>query len=286
MTAPAPPSRDALRDRLRAALREDLHDAGDVTSAAVFTREHRTTARVVAKATGVLCGGTVFAALFAELDPSVVVQLPLAEGTAVDSGDIVAKLQGPTRSLLAGERTALNLLQRLSGIATLTRRFVEAAGPGIDVCDTRKTTPLWRDVEKYAVACGGGINHRMGLYDMVMLKDTHADGAGGLGEALRRVAPLRPRLKVAAEARNLDEVRAALDAGADLLMLDNMDDAALREAFALIDGRAVVEITGGVTLDTIARYRGLGNCRVSIGALTHSAPALDFSLRIEVAPGG
>ena len=151
----------------------------------------------------------------------------------------------------------------------------------MEIVDTRKTTPLWRDLEKFAVKVGGGVNHRFGLYDMVMLKDTHADGAGGVAEAVARVQSLRPGLQVACETRNLDEVRAALAGGVDLLMLDNMSDDEMREAIALVNKRVPVEITGGVTLETIGRLAELGIDRVSIGALTHSVKALDISMRIE-----
>ena len=268
-----------LRERVRAALDEDLGAEGDVTTNAVFPADARGSAVVVAKESGVDCGGRVFELVF-ELIGGVEVEVVIGDGARVVPGDVAIRLSGSVRSLLAGERTALNFLQRLSGIATRTARMVDAAGGRLLVCDTRKTTPLWRDLEKEAVRAGGGTNHRMGLYDMVMLKDTHADGAGSLAEALRRVQPLRPRLKVAAEARTMEEVRMALDGGADLLMLDNMDRATLRAAIALIAGRIPTEITGGVTEETLASIAELGVDRVSVGALTHSVKALDFSMRL------
>jgi len=268
-----------LRERVRAALDEDLGAEGDVTTNAVFPADARGSAVVVAKESGVVCGGRVFELVF-ELIGGVEVEVVIGDGARVVPGDVAIRLSGSVRSLLAGERTALNFLQRLSGIATRTARMVDAAGGRLLVCDTRKTTPLWRDLEKEAVRAGGGTNHRMGLYDMVMLKDTHADGAGSLAEALRRVQPLRPRLKVAAEARTMEEVRMALDGGADLLMLDNMDRATLRAAIALIAGRIPTEITGGVTEETLASIAELGVDRVSVGALTHSVEALDFSMRL------
>lgn len=281
MTPVFPDSPD-LRARIRAALREDLGSAGDVTSQAVFPAAHESRARIVAKAPGTVAGLPLVVAVFAEVDVRVRVALRAVDGERVEPGTLVATLEGPTVSLLSGERTALNFLQRLSGVATLTSGFVEAAAGRIAVCDTRKTTPLWRALEKYAVACGGGVNHRMGLYDMVMLKDTHADGAGGLAIALSRVQALRPGLKVAAEARTMDEVRAALAANVDLLMLDNMSGEQLREAIAHVAGRVPVEITGGVTLATIGGLASLGVARVSVGALTHSAPAMDFSMKIDL----
>ncbi|MCC7390794.1 carboxylating nicotinate-nucleotide diphosphorylase [Candidatus Sumerlaeota bacterium] len=279
--AAAPALSDSLITRIRGALIEDLGEAGDVTTNAIFDEHATASAHVVAKEPGVLCGARVFAAVFEQL-PNVTVNFRREDGERVGNGDVVIELEGSIRSLLAGERTALNFLQRMSGIATQTARFVEAAQGRLQVCDTRKTTPLWRDLEKYAVACGGGTNHRMGLYDMIMLKDTHADGAGGIANALRLVNERKGSLAVAAEARTLDEVRAVLEAGADLIMLDNMDDATMREAVRLIDKRIPTEVTGGVTVERIALLADIGIDRVSVGALTHSVRALDFSMRLRV----
>lgn len=270
---------DSLRQRLRAALAEDLGAAGDLTTNAIFPEDARTRAVVVAKESGVLCGEFLFPMVFEELG-GVTTRSLFPDGTIVKPGLTVIELEGRTRSLLAGERTALNFLQHLSGIATATRRMVDAAQGRIAICDTRKTTPLWRDLEKYAVRTGGGLNHRMGLYDMVMIKDTHADGAGSLAEALRRVAHLHPEVAIAAEARTLDEVRMALDGGADLIMLDNMPPALLRDAVALVNGRVPTEITGGITLERLHELADLRVDRVSSGALTHSVKALDFSMRL------
>ncbi|HNM46597.1 MAG TPA: carboxylating nicotinate-nucleotide diphosphorylase [Candidatus Sumerlaeota bacterium] len=279
--AAAPALSDSLITRIRGALIEDLGEAGDVTTNAIFDEHATASAHVVAKEPGVLCGVRVFAAVFEQL-PNVTINFRREDGERVSNGDVVIELEGSIRSLLAGERTALNFLQRMSGIATQTARFVEAARGRLQVCDTRKTTPLWRDLEKHAVACGGGTNHRMGLYDMIMLKDTHADGAGGIANALRLVNERKGSLAVAAEARTLDEVRAVLEAGADLIMLDNMDDATMREAVRLIDKRIPTEITGGVTVERIALLADIGIDRVSVGALTHSVRALDFSMRLRV----
>lgn len=279
--AAAPALSDSLITRIRGALIEDLGEAGDVTTNAIFDEHATASAHVVAKEPGVLCGARVFAAVFEQL-PNVTINFRREDGERVGNGDVVIELEGSIRSLLAGERTALNFLQRMSGIATQTARFVEAARGRLQVCDTRKTTPLWRDLEKYAVACGGGTNHRMGLYDMIMLKDTHADGAGGIANALRLVNERKGSLAVAAEARTLDEVRAVLEAGADLIMLDNMDDATMREAVRLIDKRIPTEVTGGVTVERIALLADIGIDRVSVGALTHSVRALDFSMRLRV----
>jgi nicotinate-nucleotide pyrophosphorylase (carboxylating) len=261
------------------ALAEDLGAEGDVTTTSVFPREAMARAVVVAKADGVLSASRVFASVF-ELLGDVQIEHLADDGARVATGDVILRLEGRVWSILAGERTALNLLQRMSGVASLTRQIVDATVGRLAICDTRKTTPLWRDLEKAAVVHGGGTNHRMGLHDMVMLKDTHADGAGSLREALLRVQHLRPRLKVAAEARTREEVLAALEVGADLLMLDNMPAEVLAESVRLIDRRIATEVTGNVTLERARALAELGIDRVSIGALTHSAKALDFSLRI------
>lgn len=271
-----------LAERIRLALWEDLGEEGDITSDAIFPPNHESMAHIEAKSPGVLCGIEVVRIVFEQMDPKIQLDAHRRDGGRIERGDVVLVLQGPTRSLLSAERLALNLLQRLSGIATLTAQFVEASGGKVAICDTRKTTPLWRDVEKYAVKCGGGVNHRFGLFDMVMLKDTHEDGSGGMPEALERVRKLRPKFRVAAEARTIAEVQSALEIGVDLLMLDNMDVETLREAIKLARGRVELEITGGVSLETIRTLADLGVDRVSIGALTHSAPALDFSMKIDL----
>lgn len=283
LPVPTPfPMRPDLRDRIRLSLYEDLGDEGDVTSNTVFAPDHRSTAEIIAKQEGIAAGLPLIPMIFAQLDPTVGVELLVKDGAKVTPGLMVAKLEGPTRTLLSGERLALNFLQHLSGIATMTSVFVAASNGKVAICDTRKTTPLWRDLEKYAVAIGGGTNHRFGLFDMAMLKDTHADGSGGLARALERMRRLRPGIRIAAEARSLDEVKTALEHGVDLLMLDNMDEKTLRAAIAFVDHRVPLEITGGVTLAKIAELALLGVDRVSIGALTHSVTAMDFSMRIHL----
>jgi nicotinate-nucleotide pyrophosphorylase (carboxylating) len=276
------PDTPELRAHIAAALREDLGDIGDVTTDHVFAAEDTASATVFARQAGIMCGGPAFALVFALLDPRVRVEALIADGSRIANGDAVLRVEGPARAVLAGERTALNFLQRLSGIATLTRRYVDAAGPGLAVCDTRKTNPAWRVLDRYAVRCGGGTNHRFGLSDMAMVKDTHADACGGLAVALARLAPLRPQVPVAAEARTLDEVRIALEARVDLLMLDNMSDMQMAEAVALVAGRIPIEATGGITLERLPQIAKLGVNRVSVGALTHSARALDFSMKSKV----
>ena len=275
------PDSPSLRDRLRAALAEDLGNNGDVTSNAIFPATHVSRAAVRAKSHSTVAGLPLARMLFAIHDESVEVKELARDGDRVEPGTIVLRLDGATRSILAVERTFLNLLQRLSGVATLTRSFVDAADGRCAICDTRKTTPLWRDLEKYAVRCGGGMNHRMGLFDMAMLKDTHADGAGGLTQALQRVRSANPGVEVAAEARDLEEARAAVEAGVDLLMIDNMTAEVRAQAVRRYKGVVALELTGGVTLENAAELSKSGVDRISVGALTHSAPAADFSLTLE-----
>jgi nicotinate-nucleotide pyrophosphorylase (carboxylating) len=274
------------------ALREDV-GPGDATSIATIPRDLPGTGRIFAKQAGVLCGLDVAREVFRLTDPRIRLTAVARDGAALRPGDDIARVAGPLRSILTGERLALNFLQQLSGVATLTRRYVEAlrtAGSAIEVVDTRKTTPLWRELERHAVRVGGGHNHRFALYDMYLIKNNHADAAGGVGEALRRVARHNARrrkpLLVAVEARDLDEVRAILQEGADLILLDNMAPEAVVKAARLIGRRAKTEITGGVTLERIERLAGLAVDRVSVGALTHSAPALDIALHVSMRDHG
>jgi nicotinate-nucleotide pyrophosphorylase (carboxylating) len=273
---------------LETALAEDV-GAGDVTTETVVPAAARARAQLIAKSGGVLAGRDVFVRVFERLDPGVSVRPRVADGATVARGDVVCVLEGAARALLVGERTALNLVQRLSGIATLTARFVAAARP-VRVLDTRKTTPGLRRLEKYAVTCGGGENHRFGLFDQAMLKNNHVDLArADLGALL---ASLRARrgnaLVVTAEARDEREALAAVAGDADVVLLDNFTPAALRALCprlrAAARGRAralELEASGGITLDNAAEFAESGVDRMSIGALTHSAPALDFSLRLE-----
>jgi nicotinate-nucleotide pyrophosphorylase (carboxylating) len=274
------PYASVLPPLLAAALAEDLPD---LTSTAIFAAQHRCRAVLLSKADGVLCGLPAFTAVFAFLDQSVETELSLADGATVRSGDRIARIAGSSRALLGGERTALNFARRLSGIATLTRRFVEAvAGTGCTVLDTRKTTPGWRRLEKHAVRCGGGTNHRMGLYDAAMIKDTHTAAAGSITAAVGKV---RERwgdaLSLVVECASLADVREALALGVGHLLLDNMGTDELRDAVALVGGRAKTEASGGATLETVRAIAETGVDYVSVGALTHSAPALDLSMEVE-----
>lgn len=265
---------------LAAALAEDLPD---LTGTAVFAAEDRTSAVLIAKQPGVLCGIPAFAAAFAFLDVRCEVETILGDAAPVAPGARIARVGGPTRAVLAAERTALNFATHLSGIATLTRRFVDAvAGTNCRVLDTRKTTPGWRALEKHAVRCGGGDNHRMGLFDAAMLKDTHLASAGSLTAA---VAKVRQRwgesVPLVVECATLAQVEEALANKVGHIMLDNMDLAKMREAVRLVAGRAKLEASGRVSLDNVRSVAETGVAFVSVGALTHSAPALDLSLQVQ-----
>lgn len=285
----ARPGLDAEVDRLLgAALAEDV-GSGDLTTEAVVPEKARARARLIAKSSGVLAGREPFVRVFERLDPGLKVTRRLADGAALASGDVVAELEGQARALLVGERTALNLVQRLSGIATLTARYVQAARPA-RVLDTRKTTPGLRALEKYAVTCGGGHNHRFGLYDEAMVKNNHLDLTRSDLRTL--LAALRARhgarLCITAEARDEREALDAVAGDADVVLLDNFTPAALaalcpklRAAAAARSRPLQLEASGGITLENAAEYARSGVERLSVGALTHSAPALDLALRMD-----
>ena len=263
------------------ALAEDLGD-GDATTAATVGSDARARAVITQKAPGVVFGLDAAEATFRALDPEVRLERRVQEGIWREGGEVL-RAEGLARALLSGERTALNFLQRLSGVATLAARYVEAvAGTGARILDTRKTTPGMRALEKAAVAAGGATNHRAGLYDAILIKENHAATAGGVGEAVRRAREARPDLILEVECRTLDEVDQALAAGAPWILLDNMTPAQLRDAVARVAGRAQLEASGGVTLETVRAAAATGVDFVSVGALTHSAPALDLSLLLEL----
>jgi nicotinate-nucleotide pyrophosphorylase (carboxylating) len=258
-------------------LAEDL-GPGDVTSQALIEPEVRSTAAILLKEPGVVCGLGIVRAIFGELDDDLAWDARQADGDRLEPGQLVT-LQARTRAILGGERLALNLLGRLSGIATLTRQFVDAIdGTGATILDTRKTTPGLRALEKAAVRCGGGTNHRFGLYDAVLIKDNHLQVAGSIGAAIERARTAG--LVVTVECETLDQVRDAAAAGADRILLDNMDLDDLRRAVELVSGRAVLEASGGVTLETVRAIAETGVDDISVGALTHSPPALDVSLEL------
>jgi nicotinate-nucleotide pyrophosphorylase (carboxylating) len=270
----------ALDDLLRQALTEDI-GFGDATGEAIFAADHFSAGILLAKQELVLAGLAVFARTFALLDARVRVLPKFADGDRLGPGEELAAIEGPTRALLAGERVALNFLQRLSGIATQTSRFVAAAQGSALIVDTRKTTPGLRMLEKYAVTVGGGKNHRMGLDSMVLIKDNHIKAAGGIVPAVERVrARVSPFLAVEVEAESLEQVGEALAAAVDVIMLDNMPLPLIRQAVELIGGRALVEVSGNVTLDRVAELAACGVDLISSGALTHSVTAADISMRL------
>jgi len=270
-----------LERRLRAALAEDV-GAGDVTTERTVPARLAGRGEIIAKAPGVLCGAPVAQRVWQLADKRIEMQWLAHDGEVLGPGQKVAQMTGPLRALLTGERVALNFLQHLSGVATLTAKFNEAAGGGEGplICDTRKTTPLWRVLERYAVAIGGGGNHRFGLFDMVLIKENHARAAGGLGEAIRR-ARQGGKLRVAAEARTAAEVRICCEERADLILLDNFTPVRARTVIERYRPAGIpFELSGGITLRNIGAYARAGADRISIGALTHSAPALDLSVQL------
>lgn len=261
------------------ALDEDA-GLGDLTSRAIFPASHRSRAFIDAKQDLVICGLEVAARVFARIDPALKVSALARDGDRVKRGARVMRIVGPTGAMLTAERTALNFLQRLSGIATLSRKFADAvAGTGVRIADTRKTTPGWRALEKYAVRCGGCFNHRSSLGEHVLIKDNHVAAAGSLARAVKLARAAAPHLaKIEVEAKTLREVKEALRAQAEVILLDNMAPETIRRAVALIAGATVVEVSGGVRLDTVRDYALPGVDVISIGAITHSATAVDLSL--------
>ena len=270
-----------LDEALRAWLLEDL-GPGDLTSFLLVPEALEGEAVVLAKEAGVVAGLPVAGRVFALADPKVAFTPLVAEGALVARGQEVARVAGPLRGILAGERLALNLLQRLSGIATLTRAYVEALkGTRAQVLDTRKTTPGLRALEKYAVRVGGGRNHRFGLFDGILIKENHVRAAGGVGEAVRRAKAGAPHyLKVEVEVTSLEELEEALEAGADLILLDNFPLEAIRQAVRRVGGRVPLEASGNMTLERAKEAAEAGVDFISVGALTHSARALDLSLLV------
>lgn len=271
-----------VREAVARALAEDV-GAGDVTAAAVVEEESQCRAAVIVKEEGVIAGLEVARFTFQMLDSEVSFEQEVPEGARVTSGEVAARVLGRTRPIVTGERTALNFLQRMSGIATLTARYVAAVeGTDARIIDTRKTAPGLRALDKYAVRAGGGRNHRMGLFDGVLIKDNHLRAAGGAGAAVERARAWAHHLvKVEVEAKTLSEVEEALKAGADVILLDNMDVGQVAEAVELAGGRCELEVSGRVTLDNVRALAECGVDFISVGALTHSAPALDVSLEIE-----
>jgi len=291
MDLPQIASDPGVLDLVRRALAEDLGAAGDVTSAALVPETAECGAAIVARTGCVVAGLPVAAAVFAALDARARFETFVPDGRLADPGATVARVTGRARAILAAERTALNFLQRLSGIATLTRRFVDRAGAhGVTVLDTRKTAPGLRALEKYAVLCGGGANHRFGLYDRILIKDNHRrlwrqerDGgsAPSLAEAVRRARGKFPGLKVEIEVESEEDLRDALEGEPDWVLLDNMAPDRMRRCVEIAGGRCRIEASGGITLDNVEAVARTGVNVVSLGCLTHSAPAADLSLEVE-----
>lgn len=268
------------REIVRRALAEDF-GWGDVTTETVIDRHLKARAVILAKSPCVIAGLEVASEAFRQMDPAVAVTVHQSDGTRCEPGTIVAEYRGYAAAMLTAERTALNFLQRLSGIATLTRQFVDAAGGRITVLDTRKTTPLLRALEKYAVRVGGGSNHRSGLDDGILIKDNHIRLAHGVTDAVTRMRKANREMPTEVEAQSLAQVDEALSAGADIVLLDNLTTAEIVEAVKRCRGAAKTEISGGVTLARMRELAATGADYVSVGALTHSAPAADLSFEIE-----
>ena len=282
MTSTARLDPDVYREIVRRALAEDI-GAGDVTTAATVDPSLRARGEIVAKCDCVIAGLAVAEEVFRQVDGTATMTVRKGDGSRCVPGDIVAEIHGTSAGLLTAERTALNILQRMTGISTMTRRFVEAAQGRITILDTRKTTPTLRMLDKYSVATGGGTNHRIGLYDAILIKDNHIRLAGGVVEAVSRSRAAQPSMTVEVEAQSLEQVDEAITSGADIILLDNLSTEDIREAVRRIGGRARIELSGGVTLDRIPELAATGADFVSVGALTHSAPAADLSLEIHPA---
>lgn len=280
MVAPLQP--EAYRDLVRDALAED-RGRGDVTSASTITARQRARGVILAKAAIVIAGLDVAAEAFRQADPSAVFEVRWSDGARTQAGEAVASVTGDARALLAAERTALNFLQRLCGIATVTAAYVDAAAGAITILDTRKTTPGFRALEKYAVRCGGGSNHRQRLDDGILIKDNHKRLAGGVRAVAERAMRAAHGLPVEIEVETLEELDEVLKVGVPRILLDNFTTYDIREAITRIAGRAEIEISGGVTLARIPELATTGAQYVSVGALTHSAPAADLSFELEPA---
>ena len=268
-----------ILDSVIVAIREDI-GSGDITTNSIVPSDAKASAKLTVKENGVICGLSIARLIFQSLDKNIVFSAKVKDGDLVRKGFVIATIKGSARAILTGERTALNFLQRLSGISTLTKKFVKAAGNKIKILDTRKTTPGLRVLEKYAVKMGGGHNHRIGLFDAVLIKDNHIAVAGGLKNAVRKTGKYG---KVEVEAENLRQVAEAIDSGVSRILLDNMSIVNIRSAIRLIKRakkKIETEISGGVTLNNVRNYARTGADYISIGALTHSAPALDISLKV------
>jgi nicotinate-nucleotide pyrophosphorylase (carboxylating) len=282
---PQPPLQHIVDAAVRAALEEDLGLAGDITTVATVPSGTRAEAAIVARTDGVVAGLVLANAAFQALDPDARITIETDEGEAVAAGGAIAQISGDARAILAAERVALNFMGRLSGIATLTRRYVDAiAGTKAKIVDTRKTTPGLRAFEKYAVRCGGGHNHRVGLFDAVLIKDNHIVAAGGVAAAVKAArAAVGHMIKIEVEVDTLEQLQVVMREKVDCVLLDNMKPATLTEAVGIVAGRCLTEASGGVNLDTVKDIAATGVDLISVGALTHSAAVLDLGLDFSAA---
>ncbi len=272
-----------INQLIQVSLKEDLDEVGDVTSNSIIKNEKQGTATIIAKQNGVFSGGFVVKMLYSYIDQLVKVNLNVNEGILIEKNQLVIEIQGPVKSILIAERTALNFLARMSGVATLTNKFVQKLEKSnIKILDTRKTIPGWRYLDKYSVLIGGGKNHRIGLFDMVLIKENHIAAAGSIENAVRLCRKYLKsnnlQLKIEVETRNLKEIKEALELNIDRIMLDNMNIEQIKQAAELVDGKIELEISGGVNLDNINDYCDSGVEFISVGQLTHSAKAFDYSL--------
>jgi nicotinate-nucleotide pyrophosphorylase (carboxylating) len=273
--------RSSIDKIISSALEEDL-GSGDITTSAIIDPSAKGKARALAKEEIILAGTDVFSMVFSKLDPEIAVEFDYHDGDVVANGKDICIVKGPLRGILSGERTALNFLQHLSGIATLTRKFVEkTARFNVRVVDTRKTTPSLRVLEKYAVTVGGGFNHRFGLFDGILIKDNHIAIDGSISEAVKKVKAKIPHtLRVEVEVDDIKDIEEAIRAGADAILLDNMSPKELREAVSIAEGRVLLEASGGITLESVEEIAKTGINLVSIGSITHSARSVDIGLEI------
>ncbi len=273
-----------MQEFIRSAIAEDVGE-GDHSTLASIPSETRQTARLLVKDTGTLAGVALAVEIFRHLDNQLEIEVYIRDGQSIRHGDVAFSVSGPARSILTGERLVLNCMQRMSAIATKTRHYCDLiAGTGVELLDTRKTTPNFRRLEKWAVLIGGGKNHRIGLFDMIMLKDNHIDTAGGISAAINRtkdyLRAIGKKLPIEVETRNLAEVEEVLaNGGVDVIMLDNMDPATMRDAVRLVDGRCKTEASGGISESTIRAVAECGVDYISVGELTHAVQSLDFSLK-------
>ncbi|MFH0926188.1 MAG: carboxylating nicotinate-nucleotide diphosphorylase [bacterium] len=272
-----------MEEILRTNLREDI-GCGDITTNILIGEDVRACGKVISKEDGIICGVSIVKTLFALVDKEMVFLQGVSDGERITKGKVILKLTGKAKTILTLERLALNLLQHLSGIATQTSRYVEKVKPySVSIIDTRKTSPGLRNLEKYAVRCGGGKNHRFGLFDGILIKDNHVDIVGGVKQAVKIAREKAPHgLKIEVEVRNLEEVKEALEGKADIILLDNMDIEMLKKSVEIICGRAIVEASGGINLENVEEVAKTGVNLISVGALTHSVRALDLSMVIDL----